>query len=115
MASMFEGALAFNGDISGFDLQNVKTTERMFFNAEKFNVDISGYNVGSVTTFAQMFEDAAAFDQSLCSWNLANSPDVTNMFKDAGCSIFQGTGAPPYTDPDLNLNPISPMCAFCGA
>ncbi|QQH60537.1 BspA family leucine-rich repeat surface protein [Mycoplasmopsis bovis] len=40
MAYMFSGATTFNKDISGWNVDNVSTMERMFENASKFNSPI---------------------------------------------------------------------------
>ena len=41
-----------------------------------FNQDISTWNVSSVTDMSGMFEIASAFNQDIGSWNVSN---VTNM------------------------------------
>ena len=49
---MFEGAIAFNGDISGFSTGKVKNFGKMFQNSIVFNSDISNYNTFSATTMS---------------------------------------------------------------
>ena len=59
----------------------------MFNGATAFNQDISAWNTAAVTTMANMFKDATAFNQPLThsgnSWNLANVTNMTNMFTGA--------------------------------
>ena len=46
---MFEGAAAFNGDLSGWDVRNVTDMSSMFCSAAAFNGDLSGWDVRNVT------------------------------------------------------------------
>ena len=60
-----------------------------------------------VTYMNYMFYDAIGFNQNLCLWgNMLQSTDqVPYMFTGSGC---------PYTgNPDMTINPKSPLCSFC--
>ena len=50
MSSMFYGAAAFNGDLSGWDVRNATDMSAMFSGAAAFNGDLSGWDVRNVTT-----------------------------------------------------------------
>ena len=69
MIGMFKSAAAFNGDISGWDVNSVTHMSAMFYSsfvssaaASTFNGDISGWDVSSVTDMYNMFHYAAAFN-----------------------------------------------------
>ena len=47
---MFDGATAFNQDISGWDTAAVTNMSGMFAGATSFNQDISGWDTAQVTT-----------------------------------------------------------------
>ena len=49
MSGMFQGAAAFNGDLSGWDVRNVTNMRDMFEDAAAFNGDLSGWDVRNVT------------------------------------------------------------------
>ena len=51
------------GDISGWDVSNVRDMKDMFRNAEYFNGDLSKWNVSNVTNMKEMFEGAKSFDK----------------------------------------------------
>ena len=62
------------------DLSGVTDMSRMFNGAGAFNGDISGWNVSSVTDMSSMFNGTAAFNQNLGTWYIVpagTSPDVT--------------------------------------
>ena len=45
MASMFRDALAFNADISGWDVTSITTLSETFLNAMAFNQNLSPWDV----------------------------------------------------------------------
>jgi len=58
----------------------------MFEGAKAFNIDISGWNVSGVNNFHRMFFGAVGFTFSLCSWTLsctANKEFDNNSLKSA--------------------------------
>ena len=64
------------------DLSGVTDMSRMFNGASAFNGDISGWNVSSVTDMSSMFNGTTAFNQNLGTWYIVpagTSPDVTTI------------------------------------
>ena len=68
--------MAFDGDISKWDVSRVTNMRDMFAGTRAFNVDISKWNVGSVTTMQGMFYAAKAFNRDISKWDVSR---VTNM------------------------------------
>lgn len=68
---MFQGATAFNTDISQWKIPaaTVRSLRYMFDGAESFNQDLSGWNIESITDLSYMFRNATVMNQTLC-WNL---------------------------------------------
>jgi surface protein len=60
MTWMFNYASSFNGDISRWDVRNVRDMSQMFF-ASQFNSDISRWDVRKVTDMSCMFFRATQF------------------------------------------------------
>lgn len=66
---MFNGAHAFNQDISSWDVGQIENMWWMFEDARAFNQDISSWNVERVKNMDSMFTEAHAFNQNLGAWN----------------------------------------------
>jgi surface protein len=73
MNATFAGATAFNGDITGWDVSNVTNMSSMFENASSFNGNIGDWDVSSVTNMSYMFGQATAFNQDLSAWDISNA------------------------------------------
>ncbi|SMM98608.1 Chitinase [uncultured Candidatus Thioglobus sp.] len=73
MESMFRGAKSFNQDLSSWNVSNVMNMRRMFRSATAFNSDISGWNVNNVSNISEMLESASAFNQNLGRWYVSDS------------------------------------------
>jgi len=109
MAELFDGVVykdnLFNGDISGWDVSNVKTMKAMFWHSEftgengdisnwdvsnvynmyamfyksKFNGDISKWDVSNVKFMRSMFE-SSEFKNDISNWDVSNVKDRSKMF-----------------------------------
>ena len=87
MASMFEDATDFNGDLSGWDVSGVTDMNGMFEDAAAFDGDISSWNVSSVTNMDSMFSGASAFNADISGWNVSSVTDMDDMF--TGATSFE--------------------------
>ena len=75
--------LAVRKDYKGigkWDVSNVETMEKMFFDNEKFNEPIGEWDVSNVKDFNYMFSGARFFNQDLSSWDMSNVKDMSWMF-----------------------------------
>jgi surface protein len=79
---MFNGAAAFNQDISSWNINSVANMSNMFSGASVFNADISSWDVTSVTAMGDMFSGAAAFNRDISGWNVGNAT-IGDMFNGA--------------------------------
>ena len=86
MESMFEGATAFNQDISAWNVSNATTMANMFKNATSFNQNINAWNITSAVTLKSMFEGATAFNENITNWNLSSVSTIESMFE--GATVF---------------------------
>ena len=77
MACMFTDT-EFNGDIGTWDVSNVEDMGGMFINTS-FNQDISGWDVSNVTNMKSMFS-RSYFNRDISQWDVSNVEDMTSMF-----------------------------------
>ena len=99
---MFNGATAFNQDISNWKTAAVTDMHGMFYRATSFNQDISRWNTGKVTDMYAMFNGAKAFGQDLSKWNVF-------------AVVFQRNGCQNFCDEAGSLTrPIFPNLCTCG-
>ena len=68
----------FNGDISKWNVSNVKYMSSMFAGSN-FNGDISNWDVSNVTDMQNMFA-GSKFNQDISKWNITKVISMTNMF-----------------------------------
>ncbi len=78
MADMFNGS-TFNGDISGWDVRSTTNIAGMFA-LSTFNGDISGWDVRNVTKMGWMFYKAKAFNKDISDWAVDKVTDMQKMF-----------------------------------
>ena len=79
MSHLFENT-NFNGDISNWNVSNVKNMNSIFASCKKFNSDISSWDVSNVTNMSYMFFWCELFNQDISSWDVSNVNDMNNMF-----------------------------------
>ena len=80
MSHMFCVAILFNSDISNWDVSNVKDMSNMFNSTIEFNGDISDWDVSNVKDMSDMFYKANSFNQDISGWNVSNVKDMSRMF-----------------------------------
>lgn len=79
----FAAMSGFSGDISNWDVSQVKSTYQMAAGSPDFNADISGWNVSNVTDMREMFLGATAFNQDLSKWDVSKVTNMRRMFEGA--------------------------------
>merc|ERR1719181_1954405 len=88
MSRLFSGAKLFRGDISKWDVSNVRDMNGMFHSAELFNSDISKWDVSRVGNMDHMFSYATSFNRKFCgsSW-IHSKASKLGMFTGSSGSI----------------------------
>ena len=82
MYCMFRNS-RFNGDISKWDVSNVRNMNEMFYRSI-FNGDISDWDVSSVYTMEDMFTKSEFDDiRILSKWSLQKGVNKHNIFNDS--------------------------------
>ena len=72
------GLDSFNGDISEWDVSNVRYMNSMFTDSQ-FNGDISKWDVRNVTNMYSMFSDSQ-FNGDISKWDVRNVTNMSAMF-----------------------------------
>ena len=80
MHSMFRKCEKFNCDLSQWDVSNVTNMELMFYGCKELNCDISRWDVSNVTNIDRMFMKCTNFKQNLDDWHVSNVKDIWNAF-----------------------------------
>ncbi len=86
MDCMFAGAVAFNSDISNWDVSNVDNMVSAFEGCKAFNCDISNWDVSAAEHFMHMFRQADAFNQDLSQW-CVNNPVLMESYPDGNFKL----------------------------
>jgi surface protein len=91
----------------------VTDMSEMFEGATAFNQDLSSWDVSQVTDMSGMFAHATALNQNLCSWGekVSASVVVTNEFD--GTTMFEGSGCPVQLSPNTSVALRGPWCHAC--
>lgn len=89
MSNMFAGAVAFDQNISIWDVSTVRDFNSMFDGAISFNQPIGAWtlNTSFNIDMRNMFEGATAFDQDLSGWDVTFLNLAVNMFNNSGLSV----------------------------
>ena len=80
LSSMFRSSGFTGAGVSSWDVSNVKTFSRMFYQATSFNGDVSGWKTVSATDLSYMFTQNYAFNQDLSKWSVGTVTNFTWMF-----------------------------------
>ena len=76
------GDFDFNGNISNWDVSNVKDMSAMFWRCKNFNQDISRWDVSNVTDMEYMFGGCTSFNKDISRWDVSNVTDKIGIFGD---------------------------------
>ena len=87
MRNMFDGATSFNGDLSRWEVGQVKYMTWMFAGATSFNGDLSDCEVGQVESMECMFAGATSFTCQLSGAWSTSTADKYAMFHDSPGTI----------------------------
>ena len=92
MSDMFDGAIAFNGDLSSWNVSRVADMSGMFDGAFSFNGDLSSWDVSQVTDMSGMFTYTNSFNGDISEWNVSNVRDMSEMFTGAPSTATSRSG-----------------------
>ena len=70
----------FNGDVSQWNVSNVKYMKQMFYCCVKFNGDISQWDVSNVKNMRWMFGACKKFNCDISGWDVSNVDDMGYAF-----------------------------------
>ena len=73
------GATVTYGHIAVWDMSQVTSTFKMFYNKGTFNADLSAWDTSSVTTMYQMFYKVSMFNSDLNAWDTASVTMMAHM------------------------------------
>ncbi len=79
LINLFKDKNKINGDITGWDVSNVRYMNGLFLNSD-FNQDISKWNVSKVTHMTDMFYGNKKFNQPIGCWNIKRLINADNIF-----------------------------------
>ena len=90
---MFADATSFNGDLSRWEVGQVKSMGSMFEGATSFNGDLSRWEVGQVESMHRMFYGATSFTHQLGGAWSTSTADKYFMFRNSPGTIAGRTKA----------------------
>lgn len=77
---MFSRSRGWSGNLSSWDVSNVRSFEAMFAAATSFRSDLSRWNVSQGVDFRAMFAEATNFTSDLSQWDVSKATDMMMMF-----------------------------------
>lgn len=84
MKSLFQRiSRKFNGDVTKWDVSNVKDMSFMFCGCDYFNRNISQWKTEKVRNMQYMFSAAGSFNCDVSSWDVHNVTNMQVMFRDS--------------------------------
>ena len=86
MRQAFSGCTAFNSDISSWNTSNLTNMTLAFKGCASFNQNLELWDVSNVTDMYSTFDGCASFNQDISSWNTQNVTVMNTMF--SGASSF---------------------------
>ena len=87
MVGMFTSCNEFNSDISQWDVSNVTNMNNMFSKCKQFNGDLSRWDVSSATNMELMFYECENFNCDISRWDVSKVTNIKFMFE--GCKNFR--------------------------
>jgi surface protein len=107
---MFVGALAFDANLSLWDMTRFVSLQHTFSGASSFTGrGLEKWSVAAVTYMTSLFRNAGQFNTDLSNWNVENVILLDNMFN--GEFSFTGTGLSEWAV--HNVLDMSFMCTNC--
>ena len=76
-------SLSEYGSMPGWDVSQVTSMSKAFYNKNNFNGSIGSWNTSQVTNMPQMFQQASAFNQDIGNWDTSQVTNMNHMFDQA--------------------------------
>ncbi|QII45609.1 BspA family leucine-rich repeat surface protein [Flagellimonas oceani] len=108
LASMFNGASLFNGNLNDWNTETITNMSFMFAGATSFNGDISGWNTSKVINMEWIFSEATSFNGDISEWDTSNVVNMISMFYGA-TSFDQNLGGWDIGSVDIDLGGMASM------
>jgi surface protein len=84
MKSLFQRiSRKFNGDVTRWNVSNVRDMSFMFCGCDYFNRNISKWKTGKVSNMQYMFSAAGSFNCNVSGWDVHNVTNMQVMFRDS--------------------------------
>ncbi|GLU44711.1 BspA family leucine-rich repeat surface protein [Allomuricauda sp. NBRC 101325] len=86
-AYMFFRCNQFNGNLAGWDTQNISNMEAMFAGSVNFNGDgLANWNTQNVSNMNGMFNTCTTFNMDLGTWDISKVTSMNTIFRNSGMS-----------------------------
>lgn len=85
--SFFDNCTNFTGDVSNWNVSNIKSFAGVFRNCTYFNNDLSSWDFSSATSMGTMFYQCQAWTGlGVSGWNVANNKNLQATFYNTTCN-----------------------------